>query len=513
MEWKQEEPDVQVSNLRLKFPGEPSLIFKDLSFSVPREQKVLLLGPSGCGKSTLLQVLSGIIPHSIEVPFVYDHIRLPSSWGFVFQDPDTQFCMPFVDEELAFVLENLSVPRERMESLMRAALADAGLQFDDLHTPIHTLSLGMKQRLALASVLLLRPDILFLDEPSAMLDPEGTAQIWDTVKQAAGSKTVIIVEHKIEHVANWVDRVVLFNNSGEIIADGVPSEIFGNYKNEIMDYGIWHPDVWHDYVEGESYRRMMRRRQEQEAALRQTPTPHIELLNFCGYYGDTAGINVPEATALPGEWIAVCGPNGAGKSTLLLSLMQLLPTDGSYCIRGSAVRHRSKRSAWRKEKRSPLLDDLAFVFQNPELQFITNSIYEEIAFSLKQPNRTPEQVERMALEVLETFDLQVQTGRHPYQLSSGQKRRLSVATAMVGEQSVLLLDEPTFGQDAKNTFAILEMLERIRTQGTTVIMVTHDPNIINYFANKIWKIENGKLSEFQQSDPMEASNSELLNTT
>ena len=109
-------------NLRLKFPGEASLVFKDLSFTVSQGEKVLLLGPSGCGKSTLLQVLSGIIPHSIEVPLKYDSIQLPESWGFVFQDPDTQFCMPYVDEELAFVLENLNVPRSEMDVLIKKAL-------------------------------------------------------------------------------------------------------------------------------------------------------------------------------------------------------------------------------------------------------------------------------------------------------------------------------------------------------------------------------------------------------
>ncbi len=227
MEHQQARKSLSVTNLRLKFPNEPTLIFKDLSFSVVPGEKVLLLGPSGCGKSTLLQVLSGIIPKSIEVPLKYDAIQLPESWGFVFQDPDTQFCMPYVDEELAFVLENIQVPRSEMDRRIEKqvprsemdrriekALEMVGLQGIPIHTQIHDLSQGMKQRLALASVLLLQPEVLFLDEPSALLDPDGVEQIWTSVKEVAAEKTVLIVEHKIDQIADWVDRVVLFKDNG-----------------------------------------------------------------------------------------------------------------------------------------------------------------------------------------------------------------------------------------------------------------------------------------------------------
>ncbi len=143
-----------VNNLRLKFPGEESLLFRDLSLSLYQGEKVLFLGPSGCGKSTLLQVLSGLIPQAVEVPIKAEEIQVPDSWGFVFQDPDTQFCMPYVDEEMAFVLENLQVPREQMPEKIVHYLNMVGLHFEEIHRSIQTLSQGMKQRLALASILL-----------------------------------------------------------------------------------------------------------------------------------------------------------------------------------------------------------------------------------------------------------------------------------------------------------------------------------------------------------------------
>ncbi|WP_442603192.1 ATP-binding cassette domain-containing protein [Paenibacillus sp. KN14-4R] len=491
------EPAVHVSNLRLKFPGEASFILKDLSFAVPQGQKVLLLGPSGCGKSTLLQVLSGIIPHSVEVPLKYDKIQLPASWGFIFQDPDTQFGLPFVDEELAFVLENLQVPRERMEKDMRGVLERVGLQLNDLHMPIQSLSQGMKQRLALASVLLLDPDVLFLDEPSALLDPEGTVQIWDTVKEIGADRTLIIVEHKIEQIVNWVDRVVLFNDKGEIVADGSAVHIFHNHHDKLLEYGIWYPSVWEDYTRSSTYRHMKDGRQSSRMHAKGQTEELLKLNDFTGYHQDMAKITIPHAIVHTGDWITIVGENGAGKSTLLLSLMQLLRTTGAYRIQGEEVGQQKSRrwfTRLRSIRKEASSSKLGFVFQNPEMQFITNSIYEELAHSLRQSKVPAERIDQEVTTMLKKFDLHMNDERHPYQLSIGQKRRLSVATAIVNEQLILLLDEPTFGQDAKNTMIILEMLERLRSRGIAIVMVTHDPHIVEHFATEVWTVEKGVLA-------------------
>lgn len=497
----QQDIAVQVTNLRLKFPGESSLVFKELSFTVPRNEKVLLLGPSGCGKSTLLQVLSGMIPHSIEVPHQFDSVNYADAWGFVFQDPDTQFCMPYVDEELAFVLENLCIEREQMLPLIEQALSTVGLQLEELHTLIDTMSLGMKQRLALASALLMQPDVLFLDEPTALLDSEGTDLIWRHVKAIASDKTIIIVEHKIDHIIDWIDRVVLFSDKGVIIADGPPELVFSQHKAELIDYGIWYPDVWHDYVQGDEYKQLMEQRQVEIEQIATTTLgsshrpPQLALHQFSGFRSGVERIRVEQAEARQGEWIGVCGANGAGKSTLLLALMQLLQTSGDYRILGEPVAHRPKRKGFKKGKRSPLIEQLAFVFQNPELQFITDTIYDELALPLRLANCSDEHIKVEVERQLAAFDLNIDSTRHPYQLSSGQKRRLSVASAIMNKQPIILLDEPTFGQDARNTFAIVACLEALRQQGTTIIMVTHDEHIMRYFCTKIWEIETGKLTE------------------
>ncbi|MGY3314825.1 energy-coupling factor transporter ATP-binding protein EcfA2 [Peribacillus simplex] len=464
-------PIVSVEKLRMKFPGDGSLIFKDLSVSIDKGEKVLLLGPSGCGKSTLLQVLSGLIPNSIEVPMKAEKLKCASSWGYVFQDPDSQFCMPFADEEIAFVLENLSVPKEEMNEKIQNHIRKVGLNLG--HTSIETLSGGMKQRLAIASVLALEPEVIFLDEPTAMLDPEGTKEIWDLLKEVGRDKTVIIVEHKIDHVLEFIERIVLFNGEGEIMADGPRDTILSLYKKEMKEHGIWFPGVWDEYIQENAPIR------EQQFA---DGSPLVHVQGFSGFRNKEEKIKVEELMVHSGEWIVIRGENGAGKSTLLHALMQFIKTNGTYELMGAPIK-RVKN----------LTDHMTFVFQNPEFQFIANSVYEEVAYSLRIGKRPQQEIMERVQSLLEVFRLEAHRDKHPFQLSMGQKRRLSVAASIVIDKKIILLDEPTFGQDSKNTFALLEWFEEYRRRGTTVIMVTHDDHISRNFATRIWTVKDGNV--------------------
>ncbi|WP_335869099.1 ABC transporter ATP-binding protein [Bacillus sp. 2205SS5-2] len=468
---------MKIKDLRLKFPDKEELLFKDLSLNIKKNEKVLLLGPSGCGKSTLLQVLSGVIPTSVDVPMKAAEIEHPPSWGYVFQDPDTQFCMPFVDEEIAFVLENIQVPQKEMGARIKAVLADVGLSFEDVHTNIATLSGGMKQRLAIASVLALKPDTLFLDEPTALLDDEGTKAVWETVKQISHDKTVVIVEHKLNHVLELVNRIVLFNEKGEILADGAKEMILRQYRDTLRRQGVWYPEIWRDYLN-----------QSPPGKISSSNEVVIELKDFKGYLQKKAKISVPEATIRRGEWITVVGNNGAGKSTLLHSLMHLIKTNGEYFLFGDLV----------SAKKVP--EGVTFVFQNPEFQFVTNSVWDEIAYGLRLKMAEEREVGEVVEDLLQRFKLREQRNQHPYQLSMGQKRRLSVAASIVNKKSIILLDEPTFGQDAQNTFALLEMLQDYQREGVTIIMVTHDQHIVDFFATRVWTIEDGLLVSDNYND-------------
>ncbi|MCM3719344.1 ABC transporter ATP-binding protein [Fictibacillus phosphorivorans] len=458
-----------IKNLNLKFPKEEGLLFNDLSISIRKGEKVLLLGPSGCGKSTLLQVLTGLIPRSMDVPLKSESIQIPDSWGFVFQDPDSQFCMPYVDEEIAFVLENLRIPREEMTDRIKKLLTTVGLQLDNIHNKIQALSGGMKQRLALASVLALDPEVIFLDEPTALIDDDGTAQVWDTVKSIADDKTLIIVEHKIDQIIDIIDRIIVFTDDGTIMADGEPAYVFSHFKAEIKRFGIWYPNAWGEYI-----------KEKANITYNNYSDTVLNLDNFRGYRGKVPAITLEKATVQSGEWIAVTGANGAGKSTLILSLMQLLRTTGEYKIEGRPIRSFSDL-----EKKT------YFVFQNPEYQFLTNRVIDELTYDIRQ--RVSPDVMKQANDLLSLFGLKDKQNQHPYHLSLGQKRRLSVATAFLQDPKILLLDEPTFGQDSKNTFKLLELLQEESRKGTIIIMVTHDLNIIHHFATRVWEVKGGKV--------------------
>ncbi|GEB76078.1 ABC transporter ATP-binding protein [Sporolactobacillus inulinus] len=455
-----------VDNLRLAFPKKKSMLFKDLSFHYRKGERVLLLGPSGCGKSTLLQVLSGLIPNSIQLPMRAEHCVIPENWGYIFQDPDTQFCMPYVDEEIAFVLENRRVPREQMPSLIQHYLNLVDLNLTDNHRLIRTLSGGMKQRLAIASILALEPEVLFVDEPTALLDPSGTRKLWETVQQIGNDRTLIIVEHKIDHVLDFIDRVVLFNEQGAIFADGPKQEILSRYEKKLDEYGIWHPRSWmnhHIHQQNDSKKSIQGERQlrlHNFAVLRQREVKFF-----------AASLNIDK-----GEWIAIIGENGAGKSTMIEGIMGLLKSKGK-CVWsfGDPAEH------------------VQFVFQNPEYQFVTDSVQDELAFGLRvRKLDEPECADRVE-DHLRLYSLEQQRHQHPFQLSMGQKRRLSVASALITYPDVLILDEPTFGQDAKNTFALLDLFQKLQQRGTTLIMVTHEMEIVRHFASRILKVENGSI--------------------
>lgn len=474
------QPAASITNLRLKFPGEEALLFKGFSLSVFRGEKVLLLGPSGCGKSTLLQVLSGLIPRSMEVPMRCDEATIPARAGVVFQDPDTQFCMPYGDEELAFVFENMQIPREDMPGLIRHYLDRVGLRklVEEPHTSIQSLSQGMKQRLAIASALAMEPDVLFLDEPTALLDHEGTLQVWDTIKQVCADKTLIIVEHKIDEIVDYVDRVIVLSPTGELIADGPPADVFISHKRELQQYGIWYPGVWADYASSHAKPAINNKEDMSTAA------PIIDIFEFRGMRGGTSVVDVKRAYAQRGNWIGIVGENGAGKSSLLLAVMRLIKTEGICEVNGRQVK-----------KVEQLAADIAFVFQNPEFQFVTYSVRDEVGYSLLFEKLSDHEREAKTEVMLERFGLLPYAARHPYQLSMGQKRRLSVAAAMVRNQRILLLDEPTFGQDARNTFAMLEQIEQLRQEGTTILMVTHDREIVDRWCTQVWTMKEGELTD------------------
>ncbi len=461
---------LKVTNLRLKYPNGHRKIFDDLNLEIKDKEKVLLLGPSGSGKSTLLHVLSGIVPKLIELPMKYDTLEINDHNGVIFQDPDTQFCMPKVYEELAFVLENRQLPRKDMDEAIENALNSVNLNVNET-TQINHLSGGMKQKLAIVETILQQADTLFLDEPTAMLDVEATEDLWQRLIDLWQDQTVLIVEHKVEHIWQHVDRVLLMNYEGQIIADGSPEHILQHFEHLLSEYGVWHPKAWNYAPEPKKI----------------TPSTQQQLFKFNDgeiLRSKKTLFKVDQLSINSGKWITITGKNGTGKTSLLESILQLIKYKGIMTYQNQELRKIKDAS-----------QHMYLVYQNPELQFITNSVYEEIFIHYNHLDST--HADEKTLQLLELLNLTNVKNQHPYEISMGQKRRLSVATALSSDADIILLDEPTFGLDSHNTFQLIELFQERVSKGQSIIMVTHDPEIIKRYPTRRWAINNKQLTEIE----------------
>nr|WP_249663668.1 ABC transporter ATP-binding protein [Staphylococcus pasteuri] len=454
----------------MKYPNGHRKIFDDLNLEIKDKEKVLLLGPSGSGKSTLLHVLSGIVPKLIELPMKYDTLEINDHNGVIFQDPDTQFCMPKVYEELAFVLENRQLPRKDMDEAIENALNSVNLNVNET-TQINHLSGGMKQKLAIVETILQQADTLFLDEPTAMLDVEATEDLWQRLIDLWQDQTVLIVEHKVEHIWQHVDRVLLMNYEGQIIADDSPEHILQHFEHLLSEYGVWHPKAWNYAPEPKKI----------------TPSTQQQLFKFNDgeiLRSKKTLFKVDQLSINSGEWITITGKNGTGKTSLLESILQLIKYKGIMTYQNQELRKIKDAS-----------QHMYLVYQNPELQFITNSVYEEIFIHYNHLDST--HADEKTLQLLELLNLTNVKNQHPYEISMGQKRRLSVATALSSDADIILLDEPTFGLDSHNTFQLIELFQERVSKGQSIIMVTHDPEIIKRYPTRRWAINNKQLTEIE----------------
>ncbi|KGM45667.1 energy-coupling factor transporter ATPase [Neobacillus niacini] len=493
------EPQIKVEDLGFSY--EDSYIFKDLSFSILKNQSLFLLGPSGSGKSTLAYCLNKLYPEAVDgvitgkIMFEGKNLNdfkpgeLNQKIGIVFQDPESQFCMLTVEEEVAFGLENFHVPRAEMEAKIDRALEWVGLQAEK-KTVIHTLSGGQKQKLALACVLALEPEVIILDEPTANLDPQSSTELVETITKLRKTRpfTLIVIEHKLDDWIELIDRCLVLDSTGAILFDGITLQCFGEFAPFLKKEGIWLPKVVEAGISAKNegfYKgeRLPLRTAELLSGLEDSSaffkkesknTTLMEpILEVNGLYARGHLKNIT-LRIHKGEKIALVGQNGSGKTTLSKCLAGFLPlTKGEIQFLGVPL------SKW-KEK--DLYQSLGYVFQNPEHQFITDCVYEEIAFGLSQ--------RAIVSSVLETMNLQKHAGAHPFALSQGQKRRLSVATMLVHEQELLILDEPTFGQDANTAHEIMSVLNE---KNGAVFMITHDMELVDQYADTVYVLNEGEL--------------------
>lgn len=497
-------PFLGCKNLHVQFYGRDEVTLNGVTLSIDEGETVLFLGPSGCGKSTLLHALAGIIPRSIDA-FTKGDVWHPERVGTLFQDPESQFCMLQIGDEIAFSLENRRIAPAEMPA--RIERAKRAVHLDDYpnDTLLQSLSGGLKQRLALACVLALEPEVLFLDEPTAQLDPSATKQVLSCIRELKNEHTIVLIEHKLDGVMDWVDRTVLFSPDGHMIDDGTPQAVLQRNEAKIKQYGIWTPRLWPlkweavtsgQHPEQVAAWRPLRQRKRtsepvSETSLgteQQTRSPLVKVTDATLRYGKKRppvwrDVNL---TVARGDWVAVLGANGSGKSTFLKVLMGLLP------LSSGNISYRFPEPL-KSKKTESLSQQIGFVFQNPEHQFITDRVYDEIAYIGTVENWPARELHAKTEQLLDDFHLSTWQEVNPYTLSVGQKRRLSVASMLLKQYPLLLLDEPTFGQDAATTAELLVRLQQLHAQGTTIAMATHDVELAYRYATRAVVFGRGKL--------------------
>lgn len=493
-------------NLSVQFFGRDVPVLSDITLSFRQGERVLILGPSGCGKSTLIQTLSGVIPHAVDA-MIKGVVERPAYSGLLFQDPDSQFCMLTVDDEIGFSLENRQMEPEQMPATIQQVKEWAGIGYVDGQTPISTLSGGMKQRLALAAVLALEPEVLFLDEPTAQIDPAETKNIIDVLRHLDRSRTIIFVEHQLDDIIDWMDRVILLGPEGKVLADHGPRYVFEQYEKQLDAYGIWKPRLWPatwDEILSEEEEKRVVSWQPLQADREQSGAPLLTMTNGkLVRKKQTIFANI-DLTVNKGDWVAVMGANGAGKSSFLQTIMGLRSLTA-----GSLTYHFQdgiKKGPLKPEK---LSEWIGFVFQNPEHQFVTDHVEDEVAFMGKVERWSSDQITARSERLLQEFYLTPFRRTNPYTLSVGQKRRLSVASMLLKNHELLLLDEPTFGQDRAMTDEMLARLYRLRQQGMTIIMATHDVEMAYRNADQLLVFADGTLQYDGEPHPFFRNSNQL----
>ena len=502
---------ISFNQFTFQYDAQAEATLKDISFDIVKGEKVLILGPSGSGKSTLAQCLNGIIPNihkgqakgqvridgqDIFKQSIYDKSQLVST---VLQDPDGQFIGLTVAEDLAFALENDCANQSEMKD--KVALWAERLDLTSLlnHRP-QDLSGGQKQRVSLAGVLIDESPILLFDEPLANLDPKSgqeTIDLIDKIHKEVGA-TTIIIEHRLEDVLyRPVDRILLVND-GTLLFNGSPDELLSSTL--LLGNGIREP-LYVTVLRQLGFDTRSAQNLSQLDALdlsdlvlpdrvlkdkRDSSSDSIlKVEGLSVSYGDNPAIIEDMSFSLKkGERLAIVGKNGAGKSTLAKALCGFVPSQGKLTYKGQDI---SQDSIAERSER------IGFVLQNPNQMISQTMIFDEVALGLRLRGIEEDEVEERVHEVLKTCGLYSFRKWPISALSFGQKKRVTIASILVLKPEIIILDEPTAGQDYKTYTDIMNFLDSLQKQGHTIVMITHDMQLMLEYSDRCLVVVEGKI--------------------
>ena len=466
---------IEIENLHFRYRGACDTALRGINLHIAAGEFVLLTGPSGCGKSTLARALNGLIPQSITGQMwgrvlaggldtrQHSVPELAGQVGMVFQIPETQLFNLTVEEEVAFGPRNLGLEAKTVGERVAFALSAVGLEGYRARS-VYQLSGGEKQRVVIASVLAMQPPVLVLDEPLSNLDEAGTSMVLETLGELNRELglTVLLIEHRVASVAEFARRVIVMSE-GRVVLDGEPGVVFEE-KERLAALGVRLPGP-PQLVEGP----------------KRFGAPQAPAITFEGVSFSYDGRRVLDDISFQigrGEFAALVGENGAGKTTLARLILGLLRPDAGE-IKVAA------------DGKLQLGQDIGLLLQNPLEQLFCNTVGEEVAFGLENFGLPSS----LAEEVLAEMDLASLCSQDVWSLSCGQKQRLALAAVLALSPSILVLDEPTVGQDWGHLKRLMDFIARLNRQGATIVLVTQDMDLVRTYARRSLRLHGGKILE------------------